>query len=946
VKHRFLKRQRTAAFQNLAVRAIASWSAAVLCRFGLCLVGMLLPFDSLAQTPFSISGIIDKTRYDNSITFTVVTEPGYAYGVYLNGTNFFAGGTYTIRHPDFYLVEAMRTNTTSGVVTSRLYRIIVADTSRGDTERGLPSHTPLLAIPSSSNEFAGGRLRLIVPAAFPTGYEIPVVAWAVNDQGKALRANGWLESPGHPSIFLRRGVGSGLLASSNPAGPLNYSVNLKGIHTNKTIAIQAGTVWTTASGTVSGNIVWPANSRIHVTGTLTVAPGSTLTIGAGSIVRLNAGVDIMNNGVVTINGTLDSPVVFMPNSRAQYWGGFIMTTSGAQVNATATVFSGSGAVPNWFGTGGRPGSHRSEQALFFTAVNQQINLTDCAQIYSAGQFGHSTNRCTFTLTRFLLHKATSGGEFTGATFQVNDSAFIEFPDDSSNFVNLDNDGLYLVNGTHGFTNCLFGWTKDDGIDSGGSGFGTIYYESCWFESIFHEGNSLSGFKNVFPRNSVYIDCGQGHEVGYDAPTGRVDRCLFLANKSGMRLGDNYDWDYNGRLNAMNSIVLYNHRDVFGYNWDANGWTNATGQIDVRENWLTKPDTNFPDNLIWNPATEGWRLAAFSTAAGDADVGVGMALRTPQVTLAQLTNGIPVRLSTFSTNFVSVDYAIEHAAGILAAGTLHFVPGEIVKYVRASAAQLQNQTLIRVRLHNPTRAEITANPVAYYSVGVTPPQPVLIFPANAIWRYPNVAGAQPASWTTLGFNDGAWASNSAQLGFGEGDQNLIADLSPQVTYYFRRTFTVDDPSRFATLSLELLRDDGGVVYINGTEVFRSPNLPPAPTPITFNTTTLVGQNGENDIDRATTINRLVQGQNIVAVEIHQAAPDSSDVSFHLRLDGVPPPPLAVREFRGDWLLLWPDSTFQLQQATSLDGPWTTLSTPSPAPIDPSASLRFYRLVREN
>src|SRR5688572_7177109 len=165
--------------------------------------------------------------------------------------------------------------------------------------------------------------------------------------------------------------------------------------------------------------------------------------------------------------------------------------------------------------------------------NQTITLTDCAQIYSAGQFSHSGSGGTFTLTRFLIHKSTSAGEFTGATFRVNDSAFIEVPDDSSNFVNLDNDAIYLVNGNHGFTNTVFGWTKDDGIDSGAGGGGNIYYESCWFESIFHDANALSGTKNVFPRNTVYIDCGQGHESGYDAPNGFVENCLFLANKSGV-----------------------------------------------------------------------------------------------------------------------------------------------------------------------------------------------------------------------------------------------------------------------------------------------------------------------------------------------------------------------------------------------------------------------------
>ena len=441
-----------------------------------------------------------------------------------------------------------------------------------------------------------------------------------------------------------------------------------------------------------------------------------------------------------------------------------MRAGSGSVTATGTIFVGSGANANWFGSAGNPGSHRHEQALFFPGNGQPITLTDCAQIYSGGQFGHAVSSGTFTLTRFLMQRATSAGEFTGASFRVNDSAFIEVPDDSSNFVDGDNDAIYLVSGNHGFTNTLFGWTKDDAVDCGGDGVGTLYFESCWFESVFHEGNALSGVKNVYPHNCVYIDCGQGHEDGYDAaagggPNGHVDGCLFLGNKSGLRHGDNYPSmpGYSGLLTASNSILLFNHRDVFGYNWKSGGgWTNASGQMNIRDNWLTKSDTNFPDNLVWDPAADGWRLAPFITAAGDADVGVGLALRAPTVTLQQLTNAVPVRLSTFSTNFVAVDYAIETPSATLASGTLQFVPGEIVKNVHITAADTQGQTIIRVRLANPVRAEITAQPFAFYRTSFPPARRIEIRnfggdwylfwsdPASSLQQAPTVTGL----WTTL------------------------------------------------------------------------------------------------------------------------------------------------------------------------------------------------------
>jgi len=101
------------------------------------------------------------------------------------------------------------------------------------------------------------------------------------------------------------------------------------------------------------------------------------------------------------------------------------------------------------------------------------------------KLGHSVSASTVVnATRFLMQHTTSGGEFTGSAFTVNDSAFIECPDDSVNFVDGDNDALYFVTARTSSPTHSFGWTKDDGIDSGGSGYGPPTYQSCWFESTF------------------------------------------------------------------------------------------------------------------------------------------------------------------------------------------------------------------------------------------------------------------------------------------------------------------------------------------------------------------------------------------------------------------------------------------------------------------------------
>src|SRR5687767_9276403 len=70
-------------------------------------------------------------------------------------------------------------------------------------------------------------------------------------------------------------------------------------------------------------------------------------------------------------------------------------------------------------------------------------------------------------------------------------------------------------------------------------------------------------------------------------------------------------------------------------------------------------------------------------------------------------------------------------------------------------------------------------------------------ADAEWRYgfPEDA-AVGADWRDV-FNDSAWRSGPAQLGYGDGDEATpIPDQPPVVL--FRKTFNVESPSAFSKL----------------------------------------------------------------------------------------------------------------------------------------------------
>jgi hypothetical protein len=196
---------------------------------------------------------------------------------------------------------------------------------------------------------------------------------------------------------------------------------------------------------------------------------------------------------------------------------------------------------------------------------------------------------------------------------------------------------------------------------------------------------------------------------------------------------------------------------------------------------------------------------------------------------------------------------------------------------------------------------------------------------SVWRYRDAASAAPANWMTNGFDDSGWPSGPAQLGFGESDQNTTIADNNQITSYFRKSFVITDPGAYTNLGMWLLRDDGGVVHLNGVEVFRSPNLPAAPAVISYNTTTLSGQNGENTIDTAVlSAGQLRAGTNVVAVEIHQAEPDSSDVSFDFELIGyagpvgVPGAPTMISPTNGQEV-----AAGNIGVVVAGGGPWTNV-----------------------
>lgn len=178
--------------------------------------------------------------------------------------------------------------------------------------------------------------------------------------------------------------------------------------------------------------------------------------------------------------------------------------------------------------------------------------------------------------------------------------------------------------------------------------------------------------------------------------------------------------------------------------------------------------------------------------------------------------------------------------------------------------------------------------------------VTLIRAGATWKYLD-NGQSQSGWQTSAFNDDAWTSGPAELGYNtdntEPREATVIGFggntsTKYITSYFRHSFAIPDRAAFHGLMLRLVRDDGAVVYLNGTEIVRS-NMPAGTITSTTLAPAAVGGTDESRYFEFQLGNALLDGVNVLAVEVHQQAPTSSDVSFNLELIGQDGAPAVTR-----------------------------------------------------
>ncbi len=146
------------------------------------------------------------------------------------------------------------------------------------------------------------------------------------------------------------------------------------------------------------------------------------------------------------------------------------------------------------------------------------------------------------------------------------------------------------------------------------------------------------------------------------------------------------------------------------------------------------------------------------------------------------------------------------------------------------------------------------------------------------------GGATTDWTPVGFDDSTWLSGPSGFGYADcvaaNPGTILSDMQgttappAYVSVYIRKLFYVADAARIETLTLRMNYDDGFVAYLNGVEVDRSQVTGTPPSFDTDGTSHECGTVEDFVLDPLD----LVTGVNILAIQGHNAGPNSSDFAL--------------------------------------------------------------------
>ncbi len=446
----------------------------------------------------------------------------------------------------------------------------------------------------------------------------------------------------------------------------------------------------------------------------------------------------------------------------------------------------------------------------------------------------------------------------------------------------------------------------------GSDQGTAWRAVGFDDSTWASGRSQFGYGegDETTVNSFGGVAGNKHITYYYRTTVNIADLSALTNLVVDVLRDD------GAAVYLNGVEIFRNNLAPGALYNTLALDNAS---DDGKTWFT---TNVPLSLLV-AGVNTLAVEVHQDSISSSDISFDLSLRAestasvPRGTIVYIAS--PANNATFSspTNISITANAFGTPSSVtnvdIYDGTLKIASVEAPPYTAVLNNPADGLHQLRAISTDATGLRRTSAPVSIrVSAPVEPPQFLTLMQTGSVWRYLAGNVAAPAGWQNQSFSDAAWTPGPARLGFNSGNVNLstVVDGGPSAarypTIYFRQTFSVNDPSAITNLNLLLARDDGAVVYLNGTEILRD-NIANG-VAVTYATlATNAPDSGNTYLNFRLSSEALVSGTNLLAVEVHQSSATSSDLVFDLGLAGV----ASTNRERGCWLVApAEDGTFSL------------------------------------
>jgi trimeric autotransporter adhesin len=176
-------------------------------------------------------------------------------------------------------------------------------------------------------------------------------------------------------------------------------------------------------------------------------------------------------------------------------------------------------------------------------------------------------------------------------------------------------------------------------------------------------------------------------------------------------------------------------------------------------------------------------------------------------------------------------------------------------------------------------------------GEPEPESVVLVERGSLWQWRYESSAWPSGWSSVGFDGAGWGSGAAPLGFGWTGVATNIDIAGPTSQrplsaQFRQEFEVAEVSGLSGVTLDVVADDGVVVFVNGAEIGRV-NMPTGSLSA-FSYATAAPRSvaaNANTVSFVVPPGVLREGVNVVAASTHLNWRATPDISFDLGMAAV-------------------------------------------------------------